>query len=379
MIGGLLHAALVAIYAALNLPVLALVNIVSVLIFVSAALVVRSGRHYWGTAIVVAEVALHVPIVSVLIGLHAGYLIFNYVVAMAAALVYPRYERRERVGIIAYAFFSSLLVIFLMRQRAPIIALTPTQLELVFYLIAITSFLALVGFSHYFVSVSNRAEGRVERELARSENLLLNILPYPIAQRLKTNPGTIADTFDSVTVLFADIVGFTKLSTSCSSAAIVDLLNDIFSTFDRIAEQHGLEKIKTIGDAYMVVGGIPVSTEDHALKVTRMGLAMIEAIETSRAQEFAPIAIRIGIHSGPVIAGVIGEKKFAYDLWGDTVNTASRMESHGAPGFVQVSAATQKLIADFFDFEPRGHIDVKGKGAVETFYVLREKVWRTAA
>ncbi len=379
IIGGLLHTSLVLIYFALGLPVMAIVNIVSVLVFVVAAFIVRSGRHYLGTALALAEAAIHAPVVTVLIGLTAGYPLFNYVVAMAAVLVYPRYERRERVVVITYAFFSSVLLVLFMRGREPIITLGAAHLEIIFYLIASSCFLALVGFAHYFVNVSDLAEWRVERELARSEHLLLNILPHPIAQRLKARPGTIADTFDSVTVLFADIVGFTKLSSSCSSSDIVELLNDIFSAFDRIADRYGLEKIKTIGDAYMVVGGVPEKMEDHALKVTCMGLEMIEAASTSRAQKFAKIAIRIGVHSGPVVAGVIGEKKFAYDLWGDTVNIASRMESHGSPGRVQVSAATQKLIAGDFEFEGRGPVEIKGKGLLETFYVLGKKAARGAA
>jgi len=206
---------------------------------------------------------------------------------------------------------------------------------------------------------------RVERE--KSERLLLNVLPGSIASRLKQGENMIADNFPCATVLFSDLVGFTKISAKISASELVGLLGEIFSGFDRLTHKYGLEKIKTIGDAYMVAGGLPVAREDHAEAVANMGLEMLKVLEAVTAKAPEPFKARIGVHSGPVVAGVIGTHKFIYDLWGDTVNTASRMESHGIVGRVQISAATYDLVKTKFQCEGRGVIDVKGKGPMETY------------
>jgi class 3 adenylate cyclase len=213
-----------------------------------------------------------------------------------------------------------------------------------------------------------------ERELAneqkKSEALLLNILPASIAERLKKHPHTIADAFDETSILFADIVGFTILSERIPPEELVTILNELFSMFDDLTEKHGLEKIKTIGDAYMVVAGLPKRRHDHAEAIAAMALDMRQAMAEYNTTSDNSLQIRIGIHSGPVVAGVIGKKKFAYDLWGDAVNTAARMESHGIPGEIQVTQATYELLKDKFAFEERGSIDVKGKGPMQV-YLLR--------
>lgn len=210
-------------------------------------------------------------------------------------------------------------------------------------------------------------------EQEKSERLLLNILPKPIAERLKRGESTIADSFADVTVMFADLVGFTKLSAHLSPAELVELLNEIFSAFDSLAEQYRLEKIKTIGDAYMVVGGLPTPRPDHAEAIAEMALdiqAKIVQIPTKGGQ---PLSIRIGINTGPVEAGVIGTKKFTYDLWGDTVNTANRMESHGIPGAIQVTVATYERLQDKYLFAERGMIPIKGKGDMMTYLLTGRK------
>ena len=211
---------------------------------------------------------------------------------------------------------------------------------------------------------------RVEKE--KSELLLLNILPSEIAERLKYETDSIADSFADVTVLFADIVGFTELSCCVAPIELVKLLNRIFSTFDLLAQKHELEKIKTIGDAYMVVGGLPTPRADHVEAIANMALDMQTEIARFNAKTGNTFSIRIGINTGPVVAGVIGIKKFIYDLWGDTVNTASRMESHGIPGCIQVTQATYERLRDKYLFEERGVIQVKGKGEMMT-YLLRSK------
>lgn len=206
-------------------------------------------------------------------------------------------------------------------------------------------------------------------EQEKSEQLLLNILPPAIATELKNGHNNIAQDFDQVTVLFADIVGFTALSAKIPPLQLVELLNNIFSEFDHLAEQYGLEKIKTIGDAYMVVGGLPVPHANCAAAIADMALAMQAVIEYLPTPEGKAFQIRIGISTGPVVAGVIGLKKFSYDLWGDTVNVAARMESSGEPGAIQVTTAVYEQLRDHYELSERGCIDVKGRGRMKTYWL----------
>jgi PAS domain S-box-containing protein len=217
-----------------------------------------------------------------------------------------------------------------------------------------------------------QAQEALHSQQEQTENLLLNILPKPIAERLKQEPSTIADSFEEVSVLFADLVGFTEFSTRRTAKELVEFLNLIFSEFDQLAEKHGLEKIKTVGDAYMVVSGLPTPRDDHAEAIADMALDMQQAIAKINAETGEVFSMRIGINSGSVVAGVIGLKKFSYDLWGDTVNTASRMESLGIPGTIQVTAQTYERLRDRYLFEERGVISVKGKGDMTT-YLLKDR------
>lgn len=213
---------------------------------------------------------------------------------------------------------------------------------------------------------------QLQIEQEKSERLLLSILPYPIAEQLKQGQNTIADSFPNVTVLFADIVEFTKFAADRSPLEVVSMLNKIFSAFDGLAYKHGVEKIKTIGDAYMVVGGLPTPRIDHAEAIADMALDMLTEISRFQTSTGEQLNIRIGINSGAVVAGVIGTNKFIYDLWGDTVNISSRMESTGLSGCIQVTAATYNLLKDKYLFEERGIIDIKGKGEVTT-YLLQDR------
>lgn len=228
--------------------------------------------------------------------------------------------------------------------------------------------------SYRDITERKQAEDALRTEQEKSERLLLNILPQVIADRLKRNETTIAEYFPEVTVLFADIVGFTPLAALMNPIELVELLNQIFSGFDIICEQHGLEKIKTIGDAYMVVGGLPEPRADHAEAIANMALDMQAEMVRFNTQNKKSFSIRIGIHSGPVVAGVIGIKKFIYDLWGDTVNIASRMESHGISWQIQASEATYNLLQEKYIFEDRGSIDVKGRGLMRTYLLMGRKI-----
>ncbi len=242
------------------------------------------------------------------------------------------------------------------------------------YLLAVNVFGMIASYTiERYIRQNYLLTRAVEREQERSDQLLLNILPAPIAQRLKSNPGTIADSFAEVSVLFADIVGFTPLSSLQSPEEIVHLLNLVFSRFDYLAGKHGLEKIKTIGDAYMVVGGLPEPRDDHAEAIAEIALDMQQEIALLNQQHGLSLGIRIGINTGPVVAGVIGQKKYIYDLWGDTVNIASRLESHGVNGSIQVSEATNTILRSRYTLEERGVIDLKGKGPTNAYFLRGRK------
>lgn len=213
------------------------------------------------------------------------------------------------------------------------------------------------------------AELRAEKE--RSEALLLNILPRQIVERMRRGETVIADHVKAATILFSDIVEFTSLSAELPADATVALLGEVFSRFDALAARHGLEKIKTIGDGYMVAGGVPEQRDDHAVAVAAMAVAMLDAVENLGEAASRPLRLRIGLHTGPLIAGVLGTHKFVYDVWGDTVNTAKRMESYGQPGRIHISAATREALGGSFRYEPRGAVEIKGKGPMETYFLCR--------
>jgi adenylate cyclase len=222
----------------------------------------------------------------------------------------------------------------------------------------------------YFQSQKERVLKALAIEQARSDKLLLNILPETIASRLKAENISIADSHESVSIMFADLVNFTHISAGMPASELVNLLNQVFSRFDQLAEKYGLEKIKTIGDAYMVVGGVPNARVDHAQAIASMALEMQAALKEVATKNQKELKMRIGINSGPVIAGVIGSSKFSYDLWGDTVNVASRMEHHAMPDTIQVTESTYELLKDDFNFETLGPVNIKGKGEVNAFVLL---------
>jgi adenylate cyclase len=223
-----------------------------------------------------------------------------------------------------------------------------------------------IAFAYYNRAVLNSTQRALDREAARSERLLLNILPGSIADRLKNAADPIADQIAEASILFADIVGFTEISRRMDASRLVGMLNEIFVGFDRAARRLGLEKIKTIGDAYMVAAGLPEPRADHAEAAIQMAMAMQGHLQSLRAVH-PELRLRIGIHTGAVVAGVIGENKFTYDLWGDNVNIASRMESHGLPGRIQVTEPFARALAGAWQFEDRGLIEVKGQGPMRTF------------
>ncbi|WP_199296044.1 adenylate/guanylate cyclase domain-containing protein [Trichocoleus sp. FACHB-591] len=237
---------------------------------------------------------------------------------------------------------------------------------------AFPSYEGLSAFIHD-ITIRRVMEEALRYQQEQADRLLSNTLPAPIAKRLKLQEDTIADSFEEVTILFADLVNFTQWASEITPTALVSYLNEIFSAFDQLTEKHGLEKIKTIGDAYMVAGGLPIPSDHHVEAIAEMGLDMLSAIAQFNAKHGTNLNLCVGINTGPVIAGVIGTKKFSYDLWGDTVNIASRMESHGLPGRVQVTEAAYHHLKTHYTFEKRDIIEVKGKGSMQTYLITGKK------
>jgi adenylate cyclase len=275
----------------------------------------------------------------------------------------------------AVRWFGAFLIVFLLTGIAGEVLFsdadlpvwfTSTMLALNVIGTASVAFTLLASFAHQ----RNAALTALRAEQEKSELLLLNVLPRPIAERLKAATQTIADHFAAASILFADVVDFTPLARRLSPAEMVGILDQLFSQFDALVERHGLEKIKTIGDCYMAAAGVPNPLPDHARRAALLALEMREVLATSAVAGQPGVELRIGINSGPVVAGVIGTKRFLYDLWGDAVNTASRMESHGTPGEIQITRATYELLKDEFVCRRRGTILVKGKGRMETWYLV---------
>jgi guanylate cyclase len=295
----------------------------------------------------------------------SGVVLWSFTAPLGALLFSGRREAaRWFVAFLVIVGLSAVLDPLLTNQ-----ADIPTVIVVVFFALNV---LGVTGtcyvLLHYFVRERDHAAEIIAAERERSERLLLNVLPEPIAERLKGGESLIADGMPEVGVLFADIAGFTPMSEAMVPEDIVRLLNEVFSRFDELAAGHGLEKIKTIGDAYMVASGLLERGEHHAEQLAQMALDM-----QREAKLFERLRLRIGIDIGPVVAGVIGRSKFIYDLWGDTVNTASRMESHGIPGTIQVTERAHACLAPWFEFEERGSIEIKGKGPLRTYLLLGPK------
>jgi guanylate cyclase len=287
----------------------------------------------------------------------------------ALLLIGPKAAIRWWLAFLFLVFLNALLEPFLQTSNN-----LPPFLMRVLFLgnITVVSSLAMLMLI-YFVNQKNLAFRLLSAEQEKSESLLLNILPKDIAAILKNKQQTIAERFECASILFADMVGFTELTARLAPETMVGVLNEIYSHFDTLVEKYDLEKIRTIGDNYMVASGVPRPRPDHAQALAHLALEMNAYVVNHSGIQGSPISFRIGINSGPVVGGVIGRKKFVYDVWGDAVNIASRMESHGVPGKVHISHTTYELIQSEFDCELRGNILVKGKGELETCFLVAPK------
>lgn len=364
----LLHSAFAVLLVFLQMQDLALVSAGAAVIFALAAGCNTKGMIAAGFALAYLAETTHAGLAVYLSG-NTGF--HHYLIPlMALAVLFPQ---KNKIGGLVLGGMVSLEYIVL-NHFAPIInpaATTYIQTGRVLCLVNVC--ISLFGLSLaavYYGFATQKAKDAMEKDWEQSRTLLHNVLPAEIADQLKNNPGTITNGFDNATILFSDIVGFTAISQTMPPKKMVGFLNLIFSRFDDLAEKYGLEKIKTIGDAYMCTAGIPRRRQDHAEAAAFMAMDMMEEFSKISKDLDQTLRLRIGINSGAVVAGIIGKKKFSYDLWGDAVNTASRMASYGMPGEIQVSSATHELLMGSFIFEERGPIEIKGKGLMKT-YLLR--------
>ncbi len=367
-----IHVGLLLVFWLMEIPALAVVNLLSAIVYLVAGWFNRRGYHTTTVVLALAELIVHQALCVYYIGWGAGFQYYLITITTVVFFLPPgRTASKLILVLLAPAAFLGLDVYA--RTAEPVYSVAPGTL-MVFNTVNVAMVFGLLAFLAFNYShAAEVAEARVDLERRRAESLLHNILPVPIAARLKAKPQVIADGFDSATILFSDIVGFTPLSERMSPARLVRLLNDIFSEFDDLVAESGLEKIKTIGDAYMVAAGVPQRRDDHAQAIADLALDMMEALKKRTDTPEGPLKMRIGICSGPVVAGVIGKRKFIYDLWGDSVNTAARMESHGIPGEIQVATPTYELLKDQYVFEARGTILVKGKGPMKAYLLKGRK------
>ncbi len=361
------HLGLLVFFTVLQLPVLALVNLGSVGIYsFTLYAVLKQGRYLLAIVVGAIEVLIHQILMVIVLGWAAGfqYYLVTYIIAIA---LLPPHRRGIIITFEVLYALAFLLLATLVKKQTPWIGLDAVVVDAL-NIVNVVLFLALLILGMiYFIGLILTAEKKAEAEYGRAEDLLHNILPKSVAQQLKGGQTKLAERFEDVTVLFADIVGFTNISKDMDASDVVDLLNAVFTRFDELAEKHRVEKIKTIGDAYMVVAGAPDPCPDHAERVVNFALeAVHELKEINERYDFC-VEVRIGINSGPAVAGVIGKKKFIYDIWGDAVNLASRLEAHGIPGQIQVGETTYTILRDRYSFSERGLITIKGKGAVPAY------------
>jgi class 3 adenylate cyclase len=368
LFGCIFHFIFIFFFFLLGIKALAYFNIISVLAWITVNRLNKKSHIRIAFVLVEMELAAHAVMAVHFTGWHFGFQ-YYLIIATTGIAMLPQGNKMLKSGLLLFACSLFIGLYYYAMQRGfvwtgsvPVMALTNmANITATFFLIVVPI--------HYFRNATDKAEAALELEHRKVENLLHNILPVSIATRLKENAQTIADGFKTVTVLFADIAGFTRLSENISPEKLVGILNNIFSRFDALSDHYGLEKIKTIGDAYMVAAGIPEERDDHAEVMADFALGMLAEIADYNTEHAMNLSIRVGISSGPVVAGIIGKKKFSYDLWGDSVNTASRMESHGEPGAIQVTQDTYDLLKNKYDFTDRGNISVKGKGNLHTYFL----------
>ncbi len=329
----------------------------------------RRGYHRQATALLIVNGNLQIASVAFLLGRPPWIHLFLIAAALSPFLYYSMAEIKAIWAAVGFSLLLYLLLEISYIFVEPMFALEPAVARFISSATYLSNFLAAVFFTYYLYATNYRVESRLREERARSDRLLLNILPAAIAERMKQGEKCIADQYESVTILFADMVGFTPLAGDLSPQESVDLLDEVFTYFDSLVDKYGVEKIKTVGDGYYAAAGVPAERADHADVMASLALEMSRFAEQVHSPLAGKLQIRIGLNSGPVVGGVIGMNKFQFDLWGDAVNVASRMESQGVPGKIQISPTTRALLNGHFRTVSRGSIDVKGKGQMETWFL----------
>lgn len=362
------HAVFIFLFRFLGAEMLSNYNILSVFLFV-IALFLNERRHFY-TALTIAyvEIVIHQVIATWFLGWESGFHLYILFCIMLPQLTSRGYAL-WKLFIAGSSAVIYLALFFMWKEEAPQLTLSSMTVE-TFSGVNTISFIAiLVLIAHLFNEMVLDFEEKLEKEFQYARNLLLNILPEPITRRLGKGTEPIADGIEEASVLFADIVGFTEFAEKISAEMLVGILDKLFAKFDLLCDLYNCEKIKTIGDAYMVACGVPEEVENNAEEIIRFAQAMLDELAGFNREEDMDIQIRIGIHTGPLAAGVIGRRKFSYDLWGDTVNIAARMESTGIPGRIQITSETRDACPAGFSFTSRGLVKVKGKGVIEIFLV----------
>jgi adenylate cyclase len=365
-----IHIAVMALFTGLGVWWMAAANIASIGMYVAGFALNRRGAHMATALLAAAELVLHQVGCVYSIGWEAG---FQYYLLTAAAVPFFLPSGRDTTKVLALLACTGTYLALLFGAGPPTHAVSPPVLAALATMNIATVFALLGLFAWMYVRAAEDAEDRAEAQHQRVVDLLHNILPVSIAKRLEDRPGIIADRFDDASILFADIVGFTPLAERTDPQELVAMLDAVFSALDDLVVKHGLEKIKTIGDAYMVASGVPETRPEHTRALATFALEALEVVERRFSDTDPVVQLRVGLHRGPVVAGVIGKKRLLYDLWGDTVNTAARMESHGLPGTIQVSAAAREVLAGHFELEARGAVAIKGKGTMDT-WLLRASI-----
>jgi class 3 adenylate cyclase len=362
------HLAFIVLFWSVGVVPLALFNILSVVLWAAALWLMKRGRVVASFLCMVTEVTVHAVLAVYFVGGDLGFQYFLITLSVASFMLTGYRRQVTLLAILLAALFVGLY--FYDQWHTPAYTLAPWLTNAFFIGNFVAAVFVMASPLAYYMGVLERTEAALAAEHVKSEALLHNVLPIVIADRLKQSTATIAERFDEVSVLFTDVCNFTGLSADCDPVELLDALNEVFNYFDTVIEKYGLEKIRTIGDNYMVASGAPIPRPDHAQALARAAVEMMEFpayCPTSLARE---LRFRAGINSGPVVGGVIGHTKFHYDVWGDPVNIAARMESHGEPGKIQITHDFYKLIKDDFVCERRGRIEVKGKGEMETWFLV---------
>ena len=369
------YAFLALCFAVLKVPELVLLNLLAILPALLAGRLHARGEMVRAIGLGLALTAVHAWVSALVVGWDAGYGFFLVPLCVFAAFS-PGVPRATRSRFFFAALFSWMGGYLLLAGRPPLHELPGALLRLMHVTNTAGGLLTVALWGRGMVDRLSAAESRAATEHARSEALLSNILPGDISERLKRGED-VSQAFDCVSVVFADLVGFTPLSARKTPSELVAILDDLFSRIDALAERHGVEKIKTLGDAYMAAAGLPAACEHPAHRMAAFALDLLALFESLPGED--RLRVRVGIATGPVVAGVIGARKFAYDAWGDTVNTAARMESHGTPGRVHVDDPTRQLLGGDYVFEDRGEVEVKGKGRLRTWFLVARAAPSTTA